>query len=111
MATIERIILNTSNGKEFYNMSDILFIKSDGAYSHINFENGKTKTVSKKLKTIYEELNDSRFFRIHHSYIANIEYAKEVDVVESAALVLRNGMKLPISRRKKVDFLNLFIKL
>ncbi|MBK9734230.1 MAG: LytTR family transcriptional regulator [Saprospiraceae bacterium] len=45
------------------------------------------------------------FFRIHNSYIINIDHLKGVIAKEGYFAELSNGVKLKISRRRKDDFI------
>ncbi len=52
-----------------------------------------------------EKLQDLYFFRIHNSYLINLNKVKEFHKSEDF-VVLTNNVKLPVSRAKKSTFLD-----
>jgi ATP-binding cassette subfamily B protein len=46
------------------------------------------------------------FFRIHHSYLVNLDEIKKYVKGEGGYVVLNNNVSLDVSKRKKTDFLN-----
>ncbi|MDG5491217.1 LytTR family DNA-binding domain-containing protein [Psychroserpens sp. SPM9] len=94
-------------GKTIYvNMEDIIYCKSDGNYTEIHLVNDEKQMLSKKLKEIEEQTSVS-FFRVHNSYLVNINFIKEFVKNEGLYLVLQNGSSIPVSRSKKAELLQL----
>lgn len=94
-------------GKTIYvNLSDIIYCKSDGSYTEIHLIENEMEMLSKKLKDIELQTNNS-FFRVHNSYLVNINYIKEFVKNEGLYLVLKNGKTVPVSRTKKNELLKL----
>ena len=48
------------------------------------------------LQELMDQLHDERFIRIERSYFVNIDYVLQVS---GAELILKNGERLPISRK------------
>lgn len=78
---------------------DIAYIKADGSYSSIFYQNGSDLYTSKKLGH-YDSILPENFLRIHNSIIVNLSYIKEVNTQKNT-VTLENGESLPISRRRK----------
>ena len=106
----EKETLNKTNGfylKTHENTYDVvynqvIYIKADGSYSTI-FNNDKQEVyTSKKLSQYSNLLNDS-FFRIHNSFIVNMQFVDHVEK-QGFKVSLTTKEKLPISRRKKAAF-------
>lgn len=94
-------------GKTIYvSMDDIIYCKSDGNYSEIHLINDQKEVLSKKLKDI-ESQTSTIFFRVHNSYLVNINYIKEFVKSEGLYLVLKTGKTIPVSRTKKNELLKL----
>ncbi|MEM5566960.1 LytTR family transcriptional regulator DNA-binding domain-containing protein [Psychroserpens sp. AS72] len=94
-------------GKTVYvNMDDIIFCKSNGNYTEIHLANSEKKMLSKNLKDVEVKTNNS-FFRVHNSYVVNINYIKEFVKNEGLYLVLQNGNTIPVSRSRKNELLQL----
>ncbi|MCC7454236.1 MAG: response regulator transcription factor [Crocinitomix sp.] len=81
---------------------EILYIEADGSYSTIYLENKGSIFISKNLADLHKLLPDC-FFRIHHSILVNIKSVKGLNKIDSV-VVLKNGVELQISRRKKANF-------
>jgi two-component system LytT family response regulator len=88
-------------GKTIYvDMEDILYCKSDGNYTDIHMIDNQKETLSKKLKDI-ESKTTNNFFRVHNSYLVNINFIKEFVKSDGHYLVLKDGSNIPVSRSKK----------
>lgn len=105
-ATEKRITLNTDGKLLFLRSDEILYAESDGNYSTIFLENGKKIVLTKKLKDINEILPSDRFFRVHNSYIINLNKIKEF-IKTDGYVVLSSNHKIPVSRQKKSSFLDM----
>lgn len=96
-------------GKTIYvNLEEIIYCKSDGNYTEIFLENNQKEILSKKLKEVEAQMNRS-FFRVHNSYLVNVNYIREFVKNEGNYLILRDGTNIPVSRAKKnelLEFLN-----
>jgi two-component system LytT family response regulator len=96
----KKITLNYSGGKTVISSDEILYIQGVDNLSKVFFHNNQKVMVSKTLKYFEELLVDSPFFRVHKSYIINLNYCQKIISKESYILELANQMKIPISRRK-----------
>lgn len=101
---IRKIALSMSNGLTFVEVSDIILLEADGAYTTFYLKDGQKILVSKKLK-FYEDIlsNRSHFFRTHRSYFININYIKNYSRGENAIL-MDNDFLVTISRDRKQEF-------
>lgn len=96
----------TSDGKIlFLNPDDIIYCESDGNYCTIYLESKEKILLTQKLKVMEEKLHDLYFFRIHNSYLINLNKVKEFHKSDDF-VILTNSIKLPVSRYKKSTFLN-----
>jgi two-component system, LytTR family, response regulator len=102
-----KLKINSDDKMVFLNPAEIVYCESDGSYSRIITENDGVVYVSKKLKYLEEMLPAEIFFRIHNSYLINLQ---KVSVYEknTSKVVLTSGISLPVSRLKKSGFLNRF---
>lgn len=104
---IEKIAINTDGKIIFINPNEIIFVESDGNYSSIMLESNKKVVITKKLKEVYNLLPCSKFFRVHNSYVVNLNKIDEFLKNENYIL-LKNKHKIPVSRYRKSEFLNKF---
>lgn len=69
-------------------------------------------TVSGEIKShgtmreVEEKLNDYFFYRVHHSYLVNLQHVQAV----RGDFIVVNGAEIKISRAKKADFMEKFAK-
>ncbi len=102
----KKITFNTDGKLLFLESDEILYAESDGNYSTIYLADGQKIVLTKKLKEVNELLPDDSFFRIHNSYIINLTKIKEF-LKTDGYVVLQSNHKIPVSRQKKSDFLDL----
>ncbi len=106
----KRLAVATGNGYIFKDIKEITRMESHGSYTHFYFVNDK-KLVSSHTLGYYEEiLPAENFCRIHNSHIVNIDfidrYTKEG---VGGTVIMKDGMELSVSQRKKEDFLSQLI--
>jgi len=104
--TNKKITLNTDGKLLFLESDEILYAESDGNYSTIFLVDGQKIVLTKKLKEVNTLLPQDSFFRIHNSYIINLNKIKEF-LKTDGYVVLKSNHKIPVSRQKKSDFLDL----
>ncbi|HDZ04607.1 hypothetical protein LCGC14_0080130 [marine sediment metagenome] len=102
----KRITLNTDGKLLFLESDEILYAESDGNYSTIFLTDGQKIVLTKKLKEVNDLLPSDSFFRIHNSYIINLNKIKEF-LKTDGYVVLKSNHKIPVSRQKKSDFLDM----
>lgn len=101
---LQKIALPLSDGLTFVKIDSILYFEADGSYTHVITSNDKF-LVCKKIKEFEELLqNDSRFFRVHRSYMVNMQQIEKYNKKEGASLTFCNNKTIPIAREKKNDF-------
>jgi len=100
-----KIALPTLEGLVFVKISDILYCEASSNYTQI-FTADEKYLVSKTLKEYDDLLSDHNFFRIHNSYLININSIKKYVKGEGGYVVLNNDTSLDVSKRKKEAFLN-----
>ena len=100
-----KIALPTLDGLVFVKISDILYCEASSNYTQI-FTAEEKYLVSKTLKEYDDLLSDHNFFRIHNSYLININSIKKYVKGEGGYVVLNNDTSLDVSKRKKEAFLN-----
>lgn len=85
-------------------VNDVVMMEGDGNYTLFYFSSGKKIMVSRTLKE-YETLLDAHsFVRIHKSYLINLHHLKEYDTRVEEMVVLKNGIRVGVARRRKKEF-------
>jgi two-component system LytT family response regulator len=101
---INRLTLPIGQGYRVVDVDDIIHIEADSNYSIFHLKNAEKATVSKVLKDYEEILPEDRFVRIHKSSIVNLKYVKEYSNKTGLLLLLINGERIAVSRRRTSDF-------
>src|SRR4030095_11803017 len=74
---VHRIALTTGDGMIFVPVDDILYCEAESNYTSVVLKDGKKILVSKVLKDIDETLSGSGFYRIHNSFLINLNHIKK----------------------------------
>ena len=100
-----KLSVPTQDGLLFIDIPEIIFCKADDNYTEIILMGGKKIVVSKTLKDVEEMLEGYSFFRIHQSYLINLKFIQRYVKGDGGYVVMNDGTKLDVSRRKKEEFL------
>jgi two-component system LytT family response regulator len=106
-STFNKITLPLSGKTIFVKPNEIVYCKSDGNYTEIYFNTNKKEVLSKKIKDVEVLINNQLFYRVHNSYLVNINHISEFIKSDGQYLVLENGVTIPVSRSKKNALLHL----
>jgi two-component system LytT family response regulator len=101
----KRITVNTDGKLLFLDVDDIIYVESDGNYSTLFLQSNKKIVVTKKLKEVDAMLPEHYFFRIHNSYIINLNKIKAF-VKNEGYVIMDSDHKIPVARKRKSDFLD-----
>lgn len=96
-----KIILSTSEKINVVKIDEIIRCESDNYYTMFYFINDKRLLVSKTLKEQEELLSEHNFIRPHKSHLINVKYIKSYLKSEGGMILMEDGSKIPVSRRKK----------
>jgi two-component system, LytTR family, response regulator len=100
-----KLALRTNNGIRLVLPSEIMHCYAQNNYTKFFLTDGSTITVTKTIKEYEEILTGYQFIRSHKSHLVNINCIKEITA--DSFLVLTNGTKLEMSRRRKEDVMEL----
>ena len=100
-----QIALATSDGLVFVKVNNIVCCESDGPYTNFFLKNNEKLMTSKNLKEYEELLSEHNFFRIHKSYLINMNEIKKYIRGDGGQVNMSNGRTLDVSKRKKESFL------
>ncbi len=101
------ITLNTGDGMIFVSTSEIIHLLAHGNYTYVYLPNGEKHLVNRSMKEFDEILPEPDFFRIHQSHLVNTERVRKFLKEDGGYLVMQDGAKLPIARRRKDELLRL----
>ncbi len=105
---IRKIALPTFEGLVFAEVDKIIYCQSDNNYTKIFLKGDKDLFISKTLKEMEEVLGNYHFFRVHNSFVVNLNEIKHYIKADGGYLVMSNEGKVKVSRNKKDALLQLF---
>ena len=100
-----KLALPTTEGLVFVQLNSILYCEASSNYTIIYTAMNKY-IVSRTLKQYEDLLTEHNFFRIHNSYLINLNAVKKYIRGEGGHVVLENDITLDVSKRKKEAFLS-----
>lgn len=102
-----KLAIASQTAINFIETKNIIYFESQSNYTTVHLSGGE-KLVSSKNIGYYEELLEgTSFFRIHNSYIINIERMKKYIRGKAGMIEMDNGQQLALSLRRKEAFLSL----
>lgn len=107
-STPQRIALTNNDGLIFVSTADIIYCEAESNYTNVVLEGGKKILVSKVLKDIDEALEGPDFFRVHSSYLINLNRIKKFVRGDGGYIIMDNDAVVSISRSRKQEFMELF---
>ena len=99
--TDQKIALPQREGYEFVDVSSIIYLSAEGAYTKVLIQDKKSMLISRTLGDVEELLPPELFQRIHHSTLVNVSYISQFLRTDGGYVVLKNGEKLSVSKTKK----------
>lgn len=99
--SLTKIAVPSGNTLIFIDTTKISHIKGEGAYSEVFCNNSTKHLVSRNLKNFEDILClDTRFMRVHKSYIVNFEQVVAYNKSDGGSLELETGIHIPVSQDK-----------
>jgi DNA-binding LytR/AlgR family response regulator len=94
------LIINHRTSKKIL-INDVVLLKGDVNYTIFQLQCGAEKVVAHSIKFFEPYLETLGFIRIHRSFMVNPNYVKNYNQ-EHEFLMMTNGQKANISRRRKL---------
>ncbi len=97
------VCIKSFSDYQFVELKDIIYLKADNNTTDIKLINGKKVNAYKTLK-YFENSLPFYFYRIHNSYIVNVNYVSRMQVSKSKCYINYNEI-LPFSNtyKKNID--------
>jgi two-component system LytT family response regulator len=96
-----KIVLSTYDQLHVVYVDEIIRCESDNYYTFFYFKDGSRMLISKTLKENEELLKTHGFIRPHKSHLVNIAYIEGFNKKDGGHIILKDGNKIPVSRRKR----------
>ncbi|MEZ5038342.1 MAG: LytTR family DNA-binding domain-containing protein [Saprospiraceae bacterium] len=101
---IKTIAVKNQKEYRFFEVTEIMYVKADGNFSYLYFENKTKEHTSYSLGKMEELLPPQMFFRIHASYIINRNFLKKYTTRDGGYLIMKDGNKLSVAKSRKTEF-------
>ncbi len=109
---LQKLVLKTQDKIYSVNIQDIVNCEADKNYTTFNFVNAPKLVVSTNLKEYETLLGPYNFFRTHKSHLINMAYFDHFVKSDGGnTIVMKNKTSIPLSVRKKDEFLILLDQL
>ncbi len=102
-----RVAVPSRDGLVLIKHDDITYLEASDSYTTVFTRDGKKVISSKHIRVFETNLDAKKFFRVHKSYIINLEHLKGFSRGEGNMAMLDNGALIPVSRRRLPDFLSM----
>lgn len=102
-----KLILSLHDSFQVIDLNELMYCETDKGYTSFYCSDGKKHLVSKTLKEFEEQLTSANFTRPHQSFMVNLKFIDKYD--KSGTIHLKNGKKIPVSTRKKEQFVTSFL--
>ncbi|WP_109833093.1 LytR/AlgR family response regulator transcription factor [Reichenbachiella versicolor] len=103
-----KLILSLQDSFQAIDLQELVYCMSDKGYTTFYPINGKPVIASKPLKEFEDRLLQEMFVRPHQSYFVNMNYVDRYDK-NNGHIIMKSGQKIPVSTRKKDEFLERFL--
>ena len=98
----QKIALPTDGGIEYFDITDVIYIKGEGNYSWFYHKDSERKVLVSKTLSEYEEiLDDFDFIRSHKGFLVNLHQVKKFLNKDGGCLQMCNNHEIPIARRRR----------
>jgi len=101
-APSRRLVVPTGTGDLVLDDDEIDWIEADDYYAAVHAR-GRRHLIRMSLATLEEKLDARRFARVHRSAIVRLEFVRALQhgVDGEVFVVLRDGTRVPVSRRRR----------
>lgn len=100
-----RVAVPSRDGLVLLRHEDILYLEASDSYTLVHTREGKRTISSKHIRVFEMNLDPKKFFRVHKSYIINLEHLKGFSRSEGNMAMLDSGALVPVSRRRLPELL------
>jgi two-component system LytT family response regulator len=100
-----RITLSHTGGFSVIEMKDIIRLEAESNYTRVYVTEKRSYFVSKPLKVFEDSIKDNIFFRVHRSYIINLNHVKEFLREDGGVIVMNDDARIQLPKARYNDFI------
>ncbi|MES2689311.1 MAG: LytTR family DNA-binding domain-containing protein [Bacteroidota bacterium] len=102
--TYEKLAVSTLNDIVMVEINKVIYLESDNNYTTLHLDHQQSIVSSKNIGYYEDLLHESRFFRIHNSYIINLKKMNRYLKGGTGQVEMDNGTRLLVSTRRREEF-------
>ncbi len=106
-----KLALHAIDRIQIIEIKDIVRCESSGNYTIITFVDKSQMVVSKTLKEFNDLLVEHGFYRVHKAHLVNTKHIREYVKTGFGCVIMADGVEIPVSVRKKAEFLEMLGKM
>lgn len=106
---VGKIALASKESIEFVDAEEIICCEANSNYTNVYMAEGRKRVISKTLKEFEDMLVPYHFFRPHNSFLVSLKRVKEFIRGDGGYLVMENKMKIPVSKTKREELMDLLV--
>lgn len=100
-----KLVLPLMEGFDVVKMSEVLYCEAEDNFTRFYFIDGQKTLICRNLKFYETALEAFGFYRIHRSFLINLEYIKRYIKGKGGSVILENGKEIMVSNNKKGELL------
>jgi len=101
----DRLTIHSMDGITVVPIREIIYLEAAGTYTIFYLKSADKIISSVNLKEYEELLSEHSFFRVHHSFLVNLQEVKKYVRGDGGYAIMSNGSEVSVSKRKKEEFL------
>ncbi|TGK36454.1 DNA-binding response regulator [Leptospira gomenensis] len=108
----KRIPIKKEGGLHLLSPDSVMYAKADGNYMTLYTKDGKTEKIRKTVRDFQKEFPED-FYKIHRSVLVRPQFVEKLIHVGNSTYeaLLKNGIRLPVSRNHSSKTLGFFQKI
>ena len=103
--TFKKLPIGAVDGMHFEEISNIVRFEADDNYTRIHLHDGRRITTTRTIKHYEDLLAHCYFYRVHKGHVINMNYIKRFVKGEGGYLIMEDGKRIDVSRRRRAKFL------
>ena len=103
--SFRKLAISALDGVYFVELTEIVRLEAEDNYTHIFLKNGSKITASKTIKAYEGRLKELNFYRVHKRHVINMNFMQKFVKGDGGYLVMDDGMKIEVSRRRRPAFM------
>ena len=100
-----KIALAYSKGIQYISLKNIIYLSADRSYTTFHLVGGEQLLLTNRSLTEFESLLEPDFFRIHRSFLINLNHVDKFSNEDGGLVIMSNKDDILVSRRRRELFI------